>query len=304
MDLRSQDQAASLRSLTRREVRATSATKPRPAAWAEGPRVIAIASGKGGVGKTSLTANLAVAFAKQGARVLAVDADLGLANLDLALGVSPKYSMADLVDGAVGIDQVVTTGPHDVCVLPASSGRYDLANLSERQRLGLFTAIDQLEDRFDVLLVDSPAGIGANAVSFAAAAQQVVIVANNEPTSLADAYAFVKVMATKCGVKHVHLVANMVKSAAEGEEVFRRFSVLVERFLGISVEYLGPVLRDAGIQRAVCAGVPVLIGEPRTAGAQCITAVAKRLAESSQGETSAGGIRLFWKRLLGWRMPQ
>ena len=196
-------------------------------------RVIAISSGKGGVGKTSIVSNLAISFARQGAKVLAMDGDLGLANLDIALGLKPDLNLLDLFDETATIDEILTEGPEGITLLPGCSGRYDLANLDERDRYKLFQAVDTLENRFDLLLIDTGAGINSNAVSFAAAAQTIVMVADPDPTSLADAYAFIKVMAMECGTKKVQLIANRVAGAREGEEVHDRLSTLANRFLGL-----------------------------------------------------------------------
>ncbi len=264
-------------------------------------RVIAVASGKGGVGKTQLVANLAVYYAREGLRVLALDGDLGLANLDLALGIEPRQSMLDLISGDALIGDVLAEGPEGMRLLAGCSGRYDLANLGTVERRTLFSAVDTLEDEFDVLLIDTGAGVGTNAVDFAAAAETVVVVASAEPTSIADAYGFIKVMHSRCGNRRFHVVANMVRSTQEGEEVYGRLSDLAGRFLGVGVTYLGSVLQDLSVQRAVRRRTPVLLSDPQSTASLCIEGVAKKLSRHSLTEISPGGIRLFWKRLAGWR---
>lgn len=266
----------------------------------EPPSVIAVASGKGGVGKTNIVANVAIAMAQDGRRVLAIDADLGLANLDLALGISPEKSFLDLVEERAVIDEIVTPAPGGICVLPGCSGRYDLANLSDAQRYGLFAAIDSLEDRFDTVLIDAGAGIGSNAVAFAGAAQHVVVVASPEPTSQADAYAFVKVVSAQCGASSVGLIANMVRNEREGEGVYERLARLSDRFLSVGVSYLGSVVYDPALPRCLRAGVPLLLDAPDSPAAHCITRVGQRLLKHAQGGSGEGGngIRLFWRRLL------
>lgn len=265
------------------------------------PRVVAVASGKGGVGKTQLVANLAVSYARRGWRVLALDGDLGLANLDIALGIQARQSMLDLIAGNATIEEVLTPGPDGMLVLPGCSGRYDLANLSVVERRALFAAVDGLEDDFDILLIDTGAGVGGNAVDFASAAETVVVVATCEPTSIADAYGLMKVVHSRSGIRRFHLVANMVRSVNEGEEVYNRLAELAERFLGVGVGYLGAVLHDPSVQRAVRQRSPVLVLEPRSSAALCIEAIANKVASVPTTELSPGGIRLFWKRLAGWR---
>lgn len=275
----------------------TSTSEQTPAS----ARVIAVSSGKGGVGKTSIVSNLAISFARQGARVLAMDGDLGLANLDIALGLKPDLNLLDLFDETATIDEILTDGPEGITLLPGCSGRYDLANLDERDRYKLFQAVDTLEDRFDLLLIDTGAGINSNAVGFAAAAQTIVMVADPDPTSLADAYAFIKVMAMECGTKKVQLIANRVAGAREGEEVYERLSTLSNRFLGVGVEYLGYVNNDAAIARATRERVPVVVGYPSSLASQRLQSIASKILALPAGASQSAGISLFWKRLVGWK---
>ena len=262
-------------------------------------RVIAISSGKGGVGKTSIAANLSLAFSEEGQRVLAMDADLGLANLDICFGVSPVLSLLDLFDGDTTIDEVLCKAADGVTLLPGCSGRYDLANLDDKQRYSLFEAIDTLEDDFDVLLLDTGAGIGSNAISFAAAASQVIIVANPEPTSLADAYAFIKVASEEFGVKRFHVIANMVLNAKEAEDVYRRLADLCGRFLTAGVDFLGYIPRDAAVPKSIRSGTPLLIGSPKAPASAHIKRIAKKILGTPRSDHGSGGIRLFWRRLVG-----
>ena len=299
MELSPQDQAGTLRAL--RRLRAPPLAVPGhvlEASQATAPRVIAVASGKGGVGKTTLVANLAFALADHGLKVLAIDGDLGLANLDLAFGVPVSTSFADLLDGTETVERLVRPVTALVSLLPACSGRYDLANLDDRQRYGILSAIDSLETSFDALVIDTAAGIGSNAVGFAAAAQQVVIVTNREPTALADAYAFIKVLATKYGVKRVLVVANSVSHAGEGEEVFERLLRLSDRFLGVGLDYLGAVVQDVAVTKSIQSGRPILALSPEAAASQCLRQIAAKLLAMPIAELPSGGVQLFWRRLL------
>jgi flagellar biosynthesis protein FlhG len=270
-------------------------------AWEQGhTHVIAVASGKGGVGKTNIVANLSVAFAQSGLRVLALDGDLGLSNLDIAMGIDPDYTLMDLVEGTATVEQVLTMAAENVHLLPGCSGRYELANLDTQGRHSLFAAVDTLEADFDILLIDTGAGINSNAIDFASAAQTVVVIANSEPTSMADAYALIKVMNQRAGVKEFQLLTNMVRSVAEGEDVYSRLAALADKFLGVSVHYLGEVMHDAALPRCLRSRQPMMLKEPDAVAAQCIRSAAKKLLAMSVAENQLGGIKLFWKRIAGW----
>ncbi|MBI4819599.1 MAG: MinD/ParA family protein [Deltaproteobacteria bacterium] len=293
------DQAETLRAMSRRASRGGLVGLPvlvRPQ-----PQVIAVVSGKGGVGKTNLVANLAIAFARTGSRVLALDGDIGTANLDLALGVQARGVITDVLSGAKRIEDALTPGPEGLFVLPASSGEYDLANLSDRDRGLIFDSIEGLSDKFDVLLIDCASGIGANAVSFGSAAQRVLLVASPEPTSLADAYATVKVLSSHGAVRRVQVVASMVSSPAEGEDVFRRLCVLADRFLDVSVEYLGALINDPAVPASIRTGVPLLVRSPASPAAIGVAQIARKLALDEHFEPVSGAVRLFWRRVLAER---
>lgn len=262
------------------------------------PTVIAVTSGKGGVGKTNVSVNLAIALGQRGARVLAIDADLGLANMDIVMGLAPTYTAADLIRGDASLDEVILPGPSNVWLLPGASGQHDLADLDDGARRNLFTAVDSLDDRFDAIVVDTGAGIGSNAVGFAAAAKDIVLVVTPEPTSVADAYGMLKVLCTRCAVKRVRVLANMVAGPAEGEQVFRRLSSLAERFLNIGLDYLGAIPRDPALTRAVMRGEPLVLAYPKSSAALAIERVAETLAASDHKDERQGALRLFWRRLL------
>ncbi len=270
----------------------------RSARPAVAPNVIAVTSGKGGVGKTNVSANLALAYAERGARVLCIDADLGLANMDIVMGLAPTYTAAELVRGEADIEDVLVRADDGVWLLPGASGRYDLANLSDVARRNLFSAVDSLDDRFDVIVVDTGAGVGTNAVGFASAAKDILVVVTPEPTSVADAYGMIKVLATRCAVRRVKIVTSMVASAAEGEQVFRRLASLVDRFLDASLVHLGALPRDPALPRAVMRGEPILRAYPDAPYSRAMRAIAGRLLEHDDPDDRAGAIRLFWRKLL------
>jgi flagellar biosynthesis protein FlhG len=260
-------------------------------------RVIAVTSGKGGVGKTHLTANLAVLAARAGRRVLLVDADLGLANADIVLGICPTHHLGHLLDGAASAEDVLTEGPHGIRVLGAASGVQQLTRLTDDQKRALVAAFDPLDDRFDLVLVDCGAGIGDNVLFFAGAAQEALLVVSPEPTSLADAYATVKVLSQEAGVSHFAVVANQAADF-QGRDVFRRLAQVTERFLSARLSYLGSVPRDESLQRALQVQQPVVDLYPRAPASRALGALSEALLAAPPARTLAGGVKLFWQRFL------
>jgi flagellar biosynthesis protein FlhG len=260
-------------------------------------RVIAITSGKGGVGKTHIACNLAVLAARAGQRVLVLDADLGLANADIVLGVAPHHHLGHLLDGSASVDSVLAEGPEGVRVLAASSGVQELTRLDDAQKLRLVTALDLIEDRFDIILVDCGAGIGDNVLFFAGAAQEALLVISPEPTSLTDAYATVKVLSQQAGVERFAVVVNSVPTEAHGREVFGRLAKVTDRFLTARVSFLGHVPRDENLQRALMAQRPVVELFPRSPCTRALQDLAKRLLERPPPPSLQGGLKFLWQRL-------
>ena len=275
----SHDQAETLRAWVGAAPPLTPAPVPRPRAadGASGPLVLTVASGKGGVGKTSLVANLAVALARHSGRVLAIDGDLGLANLDLMFGVTPRYSLLDVLQNDLRPQDAVVPGPAGVGLLPACSGRFDMANLDLAGRQRLNDALGAVAADYDVVLVDTAAGLGTNVMGLAGAAAHVLVVVTPEPTAMADAYGLIKVLQRQCGIERVQLVANRVAHVAEGEALFARLAQLVDRFLGASVEYLGAVVQDPEVSAAIRARVPLLLRTPGALAVPGIEGLAQRL---------------------------
>jgi flagellar biosynthesis protein FlhG len=259
-------------------------------------KVIAVTSGKGGVGKTSIAASLAVAMQSAGARVLVIDADLGLADMNLAFGVTPTHSLLDVAEGRVQVVDALIEVAGGVKLLPAYAGSFDLANLDERHRLALMQSIDSLPEIFDVIIVDTGAGIGATAMSFAAAATDTIVVSTREPTSIADAYAAIKVLSQRFGLSRVHLLVNSVETAADADSVHATIAHMVRRFLRVKVEPLGYVCRDAAVSSAWRNGSPLFLSVPESPASHCVRAVASRLMRSADAPMH-GGVQLFWQRL-------
>lgn len=285
------DQAATLRAwaATRSLVPGTYVTAEEPGAM---PRVFAVGGGKGGVGKTVLCASLACALGRDGARVLAVDADLGLSNLDLALGARPEATVQDVLSGKLALDRALVPAAPNVSLLAGRLGSPCTAQIGAHARLRLTDAIGELHTRFDMVLIDMPSGVGEQAMHFARAAQGVVVVATPEPTSLADAYAFVKALRLRCGTKEAYFVANMVRQQADGEALYGRLAGLVERFLGVDLRFLGAVCHDVAVARSVRARRPFIDGEPDATASHNVNAIVQRLRRAHGVSSPALGEQL------------
>lgn len=261
-------------------------------------KVMSFTSGKGGVGKTHMVVNLAYALRRLGARVMILDADLGLANVDVLLGLAPRFNIQHVLAGQKTLAEVLVEGPAGMLILPASSGVQDLVDLTEGQRLQILAELDALETQLDFLLVDTGAGISANVMYFNMAAQDIVVVVTPEPTSMTDAYALMKVLSTKYAEKNFKVLLNAVAHAAEAKDVFRRLSTVAERFLNISLDYLGFVVYDTAFSQAVRQQKPLMGLYPTSVAAGCFRDLAQRMLEAPSIGHAKGNIQFFWQRLL------
>lgn len=214
-------------------------------------KVIAITSGKGGVGKTNVVANLAISFAIMGKKVLVLDADLSLGNIDVLLGLAPKFNLDHVLKGEKAIEEVLVQGPNGVKILPAASGIQELSALAPEQKMNLFSQVDSLSDEVDIMLIDTAAGISQNVLFFNIASHETIVVASSEPTSIVDAYALMKVLYLKHGEKRFKLLVNLVKSRRQGMEVYKNLSMVTGRYLNISIDYLGFIPHDENLPKAV-----------------------------------------------------
>ncbi len=261
-------------------------------------RVIAVTSGKGGVGKSNIAANLAVVAAKSGQRVLVLDADLGLANVEILYGLRPRYHLGHLLEGSVPLEQILAVGPAGVRVLPAGSGLQELTKLDEAQRLRVVTALDELTDDVDLLLIDTGAGIGDNVLFFSGAAQESLLIVTTEATSLTDAYASVKVLTQQAGVSNFAIVVNQAPNEATARDVFEKLSKVTARFLSAKTRYLGWIPRDENLHRAVLAQRPLVELFPQSPSARAITALCSRLLDEPPSAELHGGLKFLWQRLM------
>lgn len=298
------DQATNLRNLLKDEseslIRLRKDDRHRQIAVSEaGPRVMAVTSGKGGVGKTNIVANLGIALQRMGRRVLILDADLGLANIDILYGLHPDHTIDSVIRGERELAQIIVEGPEGVSLIPSSSGIQDLAHLSEGQKINLLNEFDLLSTRYDVLLIDTGAGISSNVIYFNLAALERLVVVTPEPTSITDAYALIKILFQHYDIKHFILLMNMVKSQKTARAVFDHLSRVIERFLtGISLDFAGYIPLDDHLKRAVSLRSPVVVSEPGAPSSCGFARLAEMLLNQDGGGRLDGNIKFFWKRLL------
>ena len=270
---------------------------------AEALRVIAVTSGKGGVGKSTIAANLAWLAAKQGKRVLLLDGDLGLANAEILLGIAPRFHLGHLLDGSTPIHDVLADGPFGMKILSAGTGVQQLSRLGSAQKMRLISELDTLEDEFDVVVADSPAGIGDNMTFFVGACQETVLVVSPEPTSLTDAYAAVKVLSQGGTNAVFHVVVNPAASEPLARDVFGRLSRITERFLHARLQYLGFVPRDENIHRAVMMQRPLVQAFPLSPSSRSIATITDKLLHAPAVPRLEGGLKILWQRLFRESTP-
>ncbi len=240
-------------------------------------RVIAISSGKGGVGKSSISTNLGIALAKLGAKVCILDADTGLANINILLNLRPKFTIEHLLNGEKNINEIMLDGPDGIKVVPAASGISECAELNQDQHQVLSQALALLESRFDYLLIDTAAGIGKAVLEFLASAQYCILVITPEPTSLTDAFALIRVMKRKQLKQPIYTIVNRAASPQKANEIFRRFSAATKKYLRTRIGYMGSIAEDPLLSSAVYLQTPIIIAQPQSPASQCIQALATRI---------------------------
>lgn len=266
----------------------------------EGMNIIAVTSGKGGVGKTNIAVNLAVSLAQQGRKVVLFDGDLGLANVDVALGLRTSYDIRHVLSGEKQLQDILLEGPRGVRIVPATSGYAQLTRLDEQQRANIINAFSELRGGVDTLIVDTGAGIDASVQTFCSACQAVVVVICDEPSSITDAYALIKVLNKENGVKKFQLLANMVEGDAQGRALYGKLSRVASRFLDVSLGYLGAIPRDNYLCKAVQQQSAVVELYPRSSSAKALQKLAQEIGSRSTLASSNGVGRLgfFVERLI------
>jgi flagellar biosynthesis protein FlhG len=276
------DQAAGLRKVN----------NPRPV------RVIAVASGKGGVGKTNVSVNLALALLAEGKKVMLLDADLGLANVDIMLGLHPQYNLSHVINGERTLEEIIVDGPGGLQIVPASSGTRNMAELTPAQHAGMIQAFSEVGHDLDVLIIDAAAGIADSVVSFTRAAQEIVVVVCDEPTSITDAYALIKLLNRDYGIQRFRVLSNMANSMQEGRELFNKMVKVTDRFLDVTLDFMGTVPYDEYLRKALQKQKAVIDAYPRSKSAIAFKNLAKK-ADGWPIPRSAGGhLEFFVERLI------
>lgn len=260
-----------------------------------GPKAIAVASGKGGVGKTSLSVNLALCFAQMGKKVTVFDADLGLANAEVLLGIIPPYSLYEVLYGGMTLEEIVIEGPLGIRVISGGSGFLEMANLDRSRRQQLLRMFNQFIGKDEIVLIDTGAGINKNVLGFVAAAEEVIIVVTPEPTSLTDAYALIKILANFKLHSEVSIVVNRAVDRREATRTMGRISNATGRFLEIKLNYLGWIPEDKHVSQAVKNQQPYFLTNPNAPASRSIAGIAGSLLEGSVLAPNEG----FWNKLMG-----
>ena len=260
-------------------------------------RVITVTSGKGGVGKTNVTVALAVAFARLGKKVLILDADLGLSNVDVILGASAPGNLFQVIHNGLDLNDVVADGPLGIKFISGGSGIYDLSNLSDSQIQYFLYQVGQFDNWADIILIDTGAGLNRMVLNFVLAADEVIVVTTPEPTAVADAYAVIKAYAAKGGQSPVRLIVNRVRELAEGEGVLNKLAKVSQRFLGLLISHLGFIFEDRMVQKSVTSQVPLMVAYPDSVAARCIDRIAHSLLFGEDLPVPRG-IRGLFQRLL------
>ncbi|MCF6281605.1 MAG: MinD/ParA family protein [Candidatus Polarisedimenticolaceae bacterium] len=276
------DQAAGLRRMV----------TPRPV------RVIAVTGGKGGVGKTTVAVNLSIALANMGRRVMLLDADLGLANIDVVLGLHPKYNLSNVMNGERSLDEIVLSGPGGIQVIPGASGLSSMAELTSAEHAGLIHAFSDVANDIDVLIIDTAAGISDQVISFSRAAQEVVVVVCDEPASITDSYAIIKLLNRDHGIQRFHVLANTIRSVQEGRDLYNKMCRVTDQYLDVMLTYMGGIPYDDNLRKAVKCQKPVVEAFPRSRSAQAFKNLAKKTDGWPRSSGVNGQLQFFVERLI------
>lgn len=267
------------------------------------PRTIAISSGKGGVGKSSITVNLAISLAKMGAKVCVFDADTGLANVNILLGLRPEHRLEHVLFGAKSLEDVLLEGPHGIQIVPGAHGISECVDLHPRQRLRLTKELAAIEEQFDYLLIDTAAGISETTLDFICSSQHALVVITPEPTSLTDAFSLIKLLKRRRSHVHYHVVVNMCSSAGQAKEFYHRFNRAVAKYVGVSISYLGFLLRDESLRAAVTLQNPVALFPDTDPSSRGFIRLAEAVEAATRDPVVSFRFSAYWQQLYVEQNP-
>jgi flagellar biosynthesis protein FlhG len=285
------DQASALQ-----QIRAASVSDPRLKEKPPRTKILAVTSGKGGVGKTNVVANLAASLSELGKKVVVLDADFGLANIDVLLGLTPRFHLGHVLFGNKTLTEIMVQGPRGIRIIPASSGLQRLSELTSAQRSHLVDSFAHLDTDTDYLIIDTAAGISRNVIHFLLCAHEVIVVSAPEPTAIVDAYAVIKIILAEDPSKLIRVVINSVHREGEAREVFSQINSVVNRFLNCDVSYLGHIERDSHVPQAVRSQVLLTHLYPNAPASRCFRNLAQALSQYENNVPSSDS--LIWERLL------
>ncbi|EIC29514.1 MinD/ParA family protein [Methylomicrobium album] len=261
-------------------------------------KVIAVASGKGGVGKTNVSVNVAVALAKKGRRVALLDADMGLANVDILLGIYPKFNLAHVLSGEKSMSEIMMEGPLGLKVIPGASGIQKMSELTTMEQAALIRAFSEIDQEMDVLIVDTAAGISASVVNFVRACQEVMVVICDEPTSLTDAYAFIKLLNRDYTVSDFNVIANMVQTGEQGRKLFQKLCKVTDAYLDVNLQFIGSIPYDLTLRKSVQQQSPVVLEYPKSDISLAITEIAEKIDALPVKYQAGGYLEFFIERMV------
>jgi flagellar biosynthesis protein FlhG len=265
-------------------------------------KVIAVTGGKGGVGKTTVAANLALSIAAQGRDVMLVDADFGLANIDVVLGLHTRFHLGHVVRGECSLEDAIVTGPHGLQIVPAASGIKQMANLTAAEHAGIIRAFSELYHQVEVLVVDTAAGLHESVLTFSQAAHHVLVVVCDEPASITDAYALIKVLSREHGVQRFQILANQTRRSGEGPDLFQKISRVCDRFLNVTLEFAGSIPFDDYLRRAVQRQTAVVDAYPASISSIALKNLAGKADKWCVPQGARGHLEFFVERMVGARI--
>jgi len=261
-------------------------------------KVLAVCSGKGGVGKTNVASNVAIALGSRGRNTCLLDADLGLANIDVLLGLQPRFNLSHVVDGQADLKSTILRGPRNIRIVPASSGNFCMTDLPPAAQVGIIQAFSELSNQPEVMVVDTAAGISPQVARFVQAAQHPIVVVCDEPASLTDAYALIKVFSQHYGISRFHVITNQSRRARDGRALYGKLARVTETYLDVVLRHLGDVPRDDYLVKAVQEQRAVVDVYPRSASGEAFQQIAAKIDALPAAREASGGIEFFLERLL------